>query len=209
MKFQHRGSRFLQSAWCCPVVCSAVAPLTASAQGTAEPAALTASTAVPAPVAPATTGFKEIKWEALVPKDWDPTKRFKSMNLGVLDDRDPRVLKAMREMRETFDNAPTNSQLDGMPIKLPGYVVPLEEFKGEVTEFLLVPYFGACIHTPPPPANQIIHITVTKPLKGLRSMDTVWVSGILKTARRDSSMGTSGYRLTTAVLERYTAGERR
>ena len=153
--------------------------------------------------------FKEIKWEALVPKDWDPTKRFKSMNLGMLDDRDPRVLKAMREMRETFDNAPTIGSLDGTPIKLPGYVVPLEELQGEVKEFLLVPYFGACIHTPPPPANQIIHVTVTKPLKGLRAMEPVWVSGILKTARQDSTMGASGYKLTTVVLERYVQSERR
>ena len=153
--------------------------------------------------------FKEIKWEALVPKDWDPTKRFKSMNLGLLDDRDPRVLKAMREMRETFDNAPTIGSLDGTAIKLPGYVVPLEEVQGEVKEFLLVPYFGACIHTPPPPANQIVHVTVSKPLKGLRAMDTVWVSGILKTARQDSTMGASGYKLTTVVLERYVQSERR
>ena len=183
---------------------AAAAPFGADAQSVAKPA----DAAAVKPEANASE-FKEIKWEALVPKEWDPTKRFKSMNLGLLDDRDPRVVKAMRELRETYDNAPTNSQHDGAPVKLPGYVVPLEEVKGEVSEFLLVPYFGACIHTPPPPANQIIHVTVTKPLKGLRSMDTVWVSGVLKTARQDSSMGTSGYRITTVVLERYLANERR
>ena len=188
----------LKWAAACAALCGAAVSLTVVAQSEGQSAA-----------AANAAGFKEIKWEALVPKDWDPAKRFKSMNLGVLDDRDPRVVRAMRELRETYDNAPTISQLDGMQIKLPGYVVPLEEVKGEVKEFLLVPYFGACIHTPPPPANQIIHVTVTKPLKGLRSMDTVWVSGTLKTARIDSSMGTSGYRLTTAALERYVQGDRR
>jgi uncharacterized protein len=208
MRTEFFTSRFLRSALCCAVFFSSATPRMADAQSATEPAATAASPATKADTGPA-TGYKEIKWDVLVPKDWNPAKRFKSMNLGVLDDRDPRVMQAMRELRETYDNAPTVSQLDGMQIKLPGYVVPLEEVKGEVSEFLLVPYFGACIHTPPPPANQIIHVTVTKPLKGLRSMDTVWVSGVLKTARQDSSMGTSGYRITTVVLERYVAGERR
>jgi uncharacterized protein len=196
MKVGTRNLRTLTLANCFAALMATVGAFGVAAQSVSKPEANASE-------------FKEIKWEALVPKEWDPTKRFKSMNLGLLDDRDPRVVKALRELRETYDNAPTNSQLDGAPVKLPGYVVPLEEVKGEVSEFLLVPYFGACIHTPPPPANQIIHVTVTKPLKGLRSMDTVWVSGVLKTARMDSSMGTSGYRITTVVLERYLANERR
>ena len=71
-------------------------------------------------------------------------------------------------------------------MRLPGYVVPLEEVKGELKEFLLVPYFGACIHSPPPPANQIVHVTSRTPLKGWRTMDAVWVNGTLKAARSES-----------------------
>jgi hypothetical protein len=49
--------------------------------------------------------------------------------------------------------------LDGQNIRLPGYIVPLEvSEEGRTTEFLLVPYFGACIHVPPPPSNQIVHV---------------------------------------------------
>jgi hypothetical protein len=151
---------------------------------------------------------KETSWDDLVPKDWDPTKRFRDLNLGMLSDGDPRVLQMMREMRETWDNAPTNSRLDGATVRLPGYVVPLEEAKGELREFLLVPYFGACIHTPPPPANQIVHVIVGKGVNGLRMMDAVWASGTLKTRRQDSVMGVSGYSMEAATIERYTPPKR-
>jgi hypothetical protein len=62
---------------------------------------------------------------------------------------------------------------------LPGFAIPLENKGGKVSEFLLVPYFGACIHSPPPPANQIIHVVTKKPVTKLLSMDAVKVSGTL------------------------------
>jgi hypothetical protein len=153
--------------------------------------------------------FRQAQWEELVPKGWDPFARFKGMNLGMLSDSSPRVLQLMRELREALDNAPTVAALDGAAVKLPGYVVPLEEVKGELKEFLLVPYFGACIHTPPPPANQIIHVVAAKPVKGIRSMEAVWVSGTLKTLRGDSVMGTSGYRMEAVAVDRYVPPGRR
>jgi hypothetical protein len=98
---------------------------------------------------------------------------------------------------------PTEPELNNTRIKLPGYLVPLEEVAAGHTEFLLVPYFGACIHTPPPPANQIVLVVPAKPAGGFRSMDTVWVSGVLKTTRTNSPMGATGYRLESALVERY------
>ena len=148
--------------------------------------------------------FRDLTWEELMPKGWDPMKRFRdNPSFGRLNDGDPQAQEMLRELREVWDNAPTNDALDNAAVKLPGYVVPLEESKGELREFLLVPYFGACIHTPPPPANQIVHVVAAPPAKGFRAMDTVWVSGTLKTSRRGSSMGTSGYRLDASVVERY------
>jgi uncharacterized protein len=155
------------------------------------------------PSAPSAAAFKEITWDALVPKAWDPLKPYRAMNLDMLNDSNPKVLQMMRDMRATWDNAPTVAAMDGAAVKLPGYVVPLEEVKGELKEFLLVPYFGACVHTPPPPANQIIHVVAAQPFKGFRSMDAVWVSGTLKTVRQNSVMGMSGYRMDAVVVDRY------
>ena len=162
-----------------------------------------ASKAAPAGKAAVTT-----RWEDLIPKEWDPTKPFRDLKLEMLRDSDPRVLQLMRDLRATWDNAPTNPRLDGTPVRLPGYVVPLEVVQGDLREFLLVPYFGACIHTPPPPANQIVHVKVGQPLQGLRMMDAVWVNGTLRTERQDSVMGVSGYAIEGAVIERYTPGPR-
>jgi hypothetical protein len=149
--------------------------------------------------------IREITWDELVPKDWDPLKQFKDMNFGVLSDADPRAVEMLRKMREVWDNAPVEAALDGQAIRLPGYVVPLEESKAGVREFLLVPYFGACIHTPPPPSNQIVHVRLAQPRPNLRSMDTVWVNGTLKTLRSDTFMGASGYRMDATAVQPYVA----
>jgi hypothetical protein len=167
-----------------------------------------ASGAADAASAPAKAGFREIRWNELVPKGWDPGKAYRDKKLGALSDSSPQVLEAMREMRAAWDSAPTVTALDGATVKLPGYVVPLDEVNGELKEFLLVPYFGACIHTPPPPANQIVHVVASGPVKGFRAMDTVWVSGTLRAQRQDSYMGVSGYRMQAARVEAYVAPPR-
>lgn len=151
---------------------------------------------------PAST-FREGKWDELIPPEWAPMKRFQSAGLSALSDSNPGVLSMMCEMRTALDNAPTNPKVDGVSMKLPGYVVPLEESAAGMSEFLLVPYFGACIHVPPPPANQIIHVVVDPPITGYRSMEAVWVGGTLKAARLDSALGTSGYEMRATLVDHY------
>jgi hypothetical protein len=163
-----------------------------------------AASAVAALAAAQPGAFREITWEDLVPKDWDPMKQFRDLNFGVLNDADPRAQQMLKKLREVWDNAPTDNAMDEQRVRLPGYVVPLEESKAGLKEFLLVPYFGACIHSPPPPSNQIVHVTSAKPLR-LKSMDTVWASGTLRTLRTDSFMGASSYRMEAAAIEPYLA----
>jgi hypothetical protein len=82
-----------------------------------------------------------------------------------------------------------NEQLNGQQIRMPGYLLPLEFEGRKVTEFLLVPYVGACIHTPPPPPNQIVHVTFKKAFEIGESYYTpVWVNGLMKTARSNSNL---------------------
>ena len=158
----------------------------------------------PAAASPGTTSPRTIGWDALVPADWDPMKDLKGLNLSILNDADPRATAALAKLREAWDNAPINPTIVGQLVRLPGYLVPLEETKDGLKEFLLVPYFGACIHSPPPPANQIVHVLPKSPAKGLRSMDTVWVTGVLTGTRTDSYMGMSGYRIEATQVTLYT-----
>jgi uncharacterized protein len=184
---------------------AATAMLAAGAQAQTAPAKPPPSLAPAAAPAPAAAGkFREIKWDELMPADWDPMKAMKNANFGMFSDSDPRAAALLKEMREAWDNAPVNNKMDGAAVRIPGYVVPLEESKAGLKEFLLVPYFGACIHSPPPPANQIIHVTRQTPVKGFHTMDPVWITGTLKTLRSDTFMGATGYRLEAVTVEAYT-----
>ena len=146
--------------------------------------------------------FKEVTWEALVPKDWDPMKAFKDMDFNAMSDADPRAMDMLHKLREEWDNAPVERSMNGARIRIPGFIVPLDIQRGQIKEFLLVPYFGSCIHSPPPPANQIISVVSAKPLK-MQTMDAVWISGVLETSRSDTSMGSSGYRMKAVTVTPY------
>ena len=145
--------------------------------------------------------FPTGQWGELVPKGWNPFERFQR-DVGRIGEGSAQETAMMQELREILDSAPTRSELDGTKLRLPGYVVPLESGRGGVKQFLLVPYFGACIHTPPPPANQIVHVVLATP-KPLRTMEAVWVSGTLRVDRQDSRFGVSGYRLDGVSAEPY------
>jgi len=94
--------------------------------------------------------------------------------------------------------------LDGEKIRIPGYVVPLDfSAKSEHDEFLLVPYFGACLHTPPPPPNQIIYVQADPAAKIPNIYDPVWLEGTMKTGKFSSELGNSAYELSLSKVEPY------
>jgi hypothetical protein len=153
--------------------------------------------------------YKEIEWEELIPPSWNPADAFAGMNLDEMEDDDPRVQRAFEKFRKMWDEAPVNPEIGEILIKVPGFVAPLDfEEEARLKEFLLVPYFGACIHVPPPPANQIIHITLETPLAEIQAMDPVWVYGKIVIRRTDTDMGGVGYAMVPDRVEPYTAPPR-
>jgi hypothetical protein len=150
-------------------------------------------------------GFRVTRWPELMPDGWDPFKEAEALqrDTGGFTDADARAADRLKRLRAMWDRAPVNAGMDGSAVRMVGYVVPLEHGRAGISEFLLVPYFGACIHTPPPPSNQIIDVTLPTPLKELRSMDAVWVSGELRVKHAESAFGASGYRLKATRVQRY------
>jgi hypothetical protein len=169
------------------------------------------ASAVLAPAFAREAAFRTVGWDDLLPKDWDPWAEFQGAGAGVdlrrLSDDDPRAAAALQRLRKVWDEAPLVAALDGAAIRIPGYVVPLEATAQGLRELLLVPHFGACIHTPPPPSNQIVHVRLDQPSKSLSTMDTVWISGHMKVARATTVHGVSGYALAGQRVERYTAAK--
>ena len=147
--------------------------------------------------------WPEIKWEALVPKGWDPAAKFKGIDFSKLQDSDPRAMEALEALKREWDDAPAEPSLDGRKGRIAGFALPLERVGDKVSEFLLVPYFGACIHSPPPPANQIIHARSAKPLAGVKMMAPLWVSGTFKVQRNETPWGVAGYRLEVDKVAPY------
>lgn len=124
---------------------------------------------------------KELYWEDMVPKGY-------SM---------PEVsMEHVGSMAQVAPNAPLIETLNDTFVKIPGFVVPLEGDSDNITEFLLVPYFGACVHVPPPPSNQIVYVKFSEGVPIANLYDAVWVTGTLSTEGWKGDIASVGYSLS-------------
>jgi uncharacterized protein len=86
---------------------------------------------------------------------------------------------------------------DGKAIRIPGFIVPLAQNEDkEVTRFFIVPYFGACLHMPPPPPNQILYVESEQGITLENLYDPYWFEGIVSIEQKVDAMGTSAYSLS-------------
>lgn len=147
---------------------------------------------------------RELGWDDLIPDDWKPEQLMASYDAESLEDDDPRAQELMDKLEALWAEAPVVEELDGWQVRLPGFVVPLETDATSIREFLLVPYFGACIHVPPPPANQTLLVTTPddQPYQG-GLFDTVWVEGELRVEPFSDELGDAGYRIEDASVSLY------
>ena len=96
--------------------------------------------------------------------------------------------------------------LEGKLVKVPGFTVPLEDFASSAAEFLLVPYVGACIHTPPPPPNQLVYIEMDEGKRAkMDGWNPVWVEGVLSIEMTESVYGYVGFTITGHRVYPYEA----
>lgn len=91
--------------------------------------------------------------------------------------------------------------LDGKSVKIPGFMVPLEDDQREVTEFLLVPSPQACIHVPPPPPNQMVYVKMKKGSEA--AVGPIWVYGTLNLVTKKSMYGDASFELVGEAIEPY------
>ena len=161
----------------------------------------TALLALAAPFAAA--DVRELQWSDLIPADAPPPPPPVAMHdLSQL--ADALAAEAGPAAAQQSPAEPVVKELDGVQVKLPGYIVPLEVGEdGRVTEFLLVPYFGACIHVPPPPSNQIVHATSELGVKVDELYQPFWIEGPLKVEHASSELADAGYRMEAQKIYLY------
>ena len=128
---------------------------------------------------------KEIFWEDLIPKD----------HVQIDTQAQANHEGSEQNWVQPDLDAPVVKALDGQSVSLPGFVVPLEGDSEVITEFLLVPYFGACIHVPPPPPNQIVHVTIKGGVPIDSLYDAIVVTGIISTQSWSGEIAQVGYKM--------------
>ena len=146
--------------------------------------------------------YRTLQWDDLMPSGWNPRAALGGIDVSRIAEGSADELELQRKMRKIWDNAPVRADLEGQRVRLPGYAVPLEYSTGAIREFLLVPYFGACIHSPPPPANQIVMVRLQRPTR-IRTMDACWVAGVLGMEHTSTDWGVSGYTLIGHQVDEY------
>jgi uncharacterized protein len=136
---------------------------------------------------------EKISWDQLMPEDWNPKKVFEDMSdeeFNALTDEQYNALE--EQVQAAISAAPVVQGLDGKQVKIPGFIVPLEFDNTDLKEFFLVPYFGACTHTPPPPANQIVHGKLTQKFTVEDIYQPVWINGKINTVRVTRKLNEAG-----------------
>ncbi len=92
----------------------------------------------------------------------------------------------------------------GKTVRIPGFTVPLEDFASSATEFLLVPYVGACVHTPPPPPNQLVYVEMDGGKRAkMDGWEPVWLEGVLHIEDVSSIYGSSSFRVVGVSVKPY------
>ncbi|MBC3339086.1 DUF3299 domain-containing protein [Pseudomonas proteolytica] len=151
---------------------------------------------------------RDLSWQEMIP----PDAPVEVPNMTPLHDlsnmADALSAEAAPAAKQDLPNAPVVATLNDQHIRLPGYIVPLEvSEEGRTTEFLLVPYFGACIHVPPPPSNQIVHVRSEIGVKLEELYQPYWIEGQMQVKPSTSELADAGYQMEAEKIYVYELPE--
>ena len=159
--------------------------------------------------------IKTIEWPDLIPPEileilLNPPSYLSEIEDGSVEDqissqiRNSEINNSEDAYQQALVSTEVNSALDGAAVRIPGFIVPLEfDDQQTVTQFFLVPYFGACLHMPPPPPNQIILVNSPEGVQLSALYDPFWIEGTLSTTTQENDMATSAYSMKMLGLEPY------
>ena len=160
--------------------------------------------------------FETIEWPDLMPPEvlailLNPPEYIAEIEDGSAEDQiSSQMRSAVNQSEEdayqqALVSTDVNENLDGALIRIPGFVVPLEfDEEQTISQFFLVPYFGACLHMPPPPPNQIILVNAPKGIQMSALYDPFWIEGQLSTNFQENDMATSAYAMQLQQIEPYS-----
>jgi len=152
---------------------------------------------------PPPAGHRDLPWRQLAPKDWNPGSTLERLGVSQLKDDDPRAPAVMAAIRREWDQAKPVPALHGSKVRLTGFAVILDESLDQTRTILLAPYYGACVHAPAPAANQMVLVTLDKPLPRSMYRFPVWVDGTLTVKSSRNRYGRVAYAMDRAAWSAY------
>ena len=136
--------------------------------------------------------FIDLEWTDLLPKD---APVIPQAFRGLIDHTQAPVTS-----EQPASNG-VRSEWNGQIVRLPGFVVPIDQRGTGVTAFILVPYAGACVHVPPPPANQLVFVTTQTPYESKGLYEPVNVIGMFGVSSLRTHLAEIGYALSADKIE--------
>ncbi|MDH5766060.1 MAG: DUF3299 domain-containing protein [Gammaproteobacteria bacterium] len=160
--------------------------------------------------------YKTLEWLDLMPKSdldalMNPPEALKQIQDGTPEDE--MDIQSLSDLNipadDPYQKALVSTKIiakyNKMKVRIPGFVVPLEFDDDQViSAFFLVPYFGACIHQPAPPPNQMIYVTTSKGLKTEVLYEPFWIEGTIFTESKSMEIGLSAYSMSADKISPYT-----
>lgn len=139
-------------------------------------------------------GFSDLDWTKMVPPG-----DFKALENA------PPVLHVGNQRMKQIGTLHTVDALNGAKVRMSGYVVPLESDNiGNMVEFFFVPFYGACIHVPPPPPNMLVHVRLAHGIPTPSLYDPLTLKGVLHTQVTENALAASAYAMDDGALETYS-----
>jgi hypothetical protein len=161
------------------------------------------------------TQFQTVEWVDLIPPEvleilLNPPAYISEIEDGSPEDQITSQISnaTLEEEEDVYQRAlastDVNTELDGQSVRIPGFVVPLEFDEAQtISQFFLVPYFGACLHMPPPPPNQIILVDAPAGVQMAALYEPFWIEGQISTTVSENDMAKSAYAMQLHRLTPY------
>lgn len=150
-------------------------------------------------------GVREIGWEELLPEgEEERLAQLYQQQMALLYSGGPIAEGSAADQMIQIGTFNTVKELNELKVRIPGYTVPFEfGANAEITEFLLVPYYGACLHAPPPPPNQTVFAMTEDPIRLRDLAQAVWIEGTLFTQTQESELADAAYTIRVDRVEVY------
>lgn len=138
--------------------------------------------------------YTDISWKDLLPEG---QVAIPPMLQGLVDH------DQMPLSRQQPESHGVRTDWNGQVVRLPGFIVPIDYSGTGVTAFILVPFVGACVHVPPPPANQLVFVTTPEPYESSGLFEAVNVIGMFGVSSLSTQLADIAYALSADRIEPY------